>query len=101
MPHGLQPSPTATIPYLKASHEAASRALNSDESDPIRLRHYENQTKTVMLSTLQALAACGNPPLPERYIKDVANIVRQLAQSTSTALGSSLKRYEYLKLLLT
>jgi hypothetical protein len=85
---------------LKAYHEAASRALNLDESDPIRLRHYEKQTKTVMLSILQALAACGNPPLPEYYIKGVANLVRQLAHSMSTALGSLLKRYEPLKLLL-
>ena len=77
---------------LKVAYSAASRALNLDESDPIRLRHYETQIKTVMLSTLQALAACEAPPLPERYIEDVANLIRTLAGSMATALDSSLKR---------
>ena len=77
---------------LKAAYGAASRALNLDESDPIRLRHYETQIKTVMLSTLQALAACKAPPLPEHYIEDVANLIRKLAGSMATALDSSLKR---------
>ena len=77
---------------LKATYDAASRALNLDESDPIRLQHYEKQTKTLMLSTLEALAACGNPSLPEHYIEDIANLVRELAQSMTTALSSSLKR---------
>jgi hypothetical protein len=77
---------------LKTAYEAASRALNFDDSDPIRLRHYEKQTKTVMLSTLQALAACDNPPLPERYIEDAANSIRKLASMMGTALDSSLKR---------
>jgi len=79
---------------LKAAHEAVSRVLNLDESDPIRLRHYEKQIKTVMLSTLQALAAYGNPPLPEHYINDAANSIRQLAGLVAAALNSSLKRYE-------
>jgi hypothetical protein len=77
---------------LKVVYEAASRALNLDESDPIRLRHYENQTRTVMLSTLQALAACENPPLPERYIEDAADSIRELAGAMATALDSSLER---------
>ena len=76
---------------LKATYDAACRALNLDESDPIRLRHYEQQIKTTMLSTLQALAACGNPPLPENYIEDVVIHVRELARSMTTALSSSLK----------
>lgn len=77
---------------LKSVHEATSRALNLDESDPIRLRHYDKQIKGVMLSTLQALAASEKPPLPEHYIKDAVNVVRMLASSTATALDSSLKR---------
>jgi len=77
---------------MKATHKAASQALNLDESNPIRLQHYNKQIKTVMLSTLQALAACKSPPVPERYIEDAANSIRQLAWSTATALKSSLKR---------
>ena len=77
---------------LKAIHDATSRALNLDESDPIRLRHYEKQIKTAMLSTLQALAASENPSLPERYIKGVANSIERLVDATSDALNSSLKQ---------
>lgn len=77
---------------LKVAYEAASRALGLDESDPIRIRHYEKQTKTAMLSTLQALAACETPPLPECYIEDVANLIRKLAGSLATALNSTLER---------
>jgi len=77
---------------MKATHKAASRALNLDESDPIRLQHYNKQIKTVMLSTLQALAACKSPPVPGHYIKDAANSIQQLAQSTAIALKSSLER---------
>ena len=76
---------------IKTIHEATSRTLNLDESDPIRLRHYEKQIKTVMLSTLQALAASEKPPLPGYYIEDAANLVRKLASATTTALDSSLK----------
>jgi len=76
---------------LKAAHDAVSRALNLDESDPIRLRHHEKQIKTVMLSTLQALATQRNPPLPERYVEDAANSIRQLAGSVAIALNSCLK----------
>ena len=77
---------------LKTVYDAASRALNLDQSDPIRLRHCEKQTKTAMLSTLQALAACVNPPLPDSYIKYTANVIRKLAGSMATALNLSLKR---------
>lgn len=77
---------------LKMTYEAASRALNLDESDPIRLQHYEAQIKTVMLPTLQALAACERPLLPEHYIKDAANLIQGLARSMATALNSSLER---------
>ena len=85
---------------LKATYNAASQALNLDESDPIRLKHYERQTKTVMLPTLQALAASGGPPLPERYIEDVANLVQTLAGLMAAALSSSLKRCEDQNMLL-
>lgn len=77
---------------LATTHKAASRALNLDDSDPIRLRYHEKQIKITMLSTLQALAACENPPLPERYINAAANAVRRLASSIAAALASSLKR---------
>jgi len=76
---------------LKKTYEATSRVFDLDESDPIRLRHHEKQIKGAMLSTLQALAAHGNPALPEHYIEDIANLVRKLARSMSTALNSSLK----------
>ena len=97
------PPPSGHVPWpadildghmaLKTAYDAASRALNLDESDPIRLRHYEKQTKTVILSTLQALAAHERPPLPEDYIEDVANSIRKLAGAMTAALGSSLKRW--------
>jgi len=77
---------------LRSAYEAASRALNLDESDPIQLQHHGNQIKTTMLSTLQALAACENPPLPERYVEDTANLIRKLAGLMATALNLSLKR---------
>ena len=77
---------------LKAVHIAASRALNLDEPDPIRLRHYEKQIKTVMTSTLQALAASENPSLPECYISAVADTIRRLAGLVTVALTSSLER---------
>lgn len=60
---------------LKAAHISASRALNLDEPDPNRLRHYEKQIKTVMTSTLQALGASKNPSLPEYYIGAVADTI--------------------------
>ena len=77
---------------LKAVHKAASRALNFDESEPIRLRHYDKQIKTTMPSTLQALVACENPSLPECYVDAVANVIRTLSGSVAIALTSSLKR---------
>ena len=77
---------------LKAVYGATSRALNLDESDPIQLQHHEKQVKTVMLSTLQALAASEQPPLPEHYIKDVVDVVRKLAGLMTAALNVSLKR---------
>jgi len=77
---------------MKAAHKAASRALNLDESNPIRLGHYNKQIKTIMLSTLQTLAACKSPPVPECYIKDAANSIQWLAQSIAIALKSSLER---------
>jgi len=76
---------------LKAAYDAASRSLDLDESDPIRLRHYEKQIKAVMLSTLQALAECEHPSLPEEYIEGAANSIRELAGAITTALNSSLK----------
>jgi len=75
---------------LKAVHNAASHSLNLDESDPIRLRHHEKQIKGVMLSTLQALAECECPPLPEDYIESAANSIRKLAGAVGAALNSSL-----------
>ena len=81
---------------MKAAYQAASRALNLDESDPIRLRHYDKQIKTVLLSTLQAVATHENPPIPEQYIESIAELVRKLAHSMTTALKSSLKRYKVL-----
>jgi len=76
---------------LKAAYDAASRSLNLDESDPIRLRHYEKQIKVVILSTLQALAECEHTPLPEDYIEGAANSIWKLAGAITTALDSSLK----------
>jgi len=77
---------------LKAVHKAASQALGLDDSDPIRLRHYEKQVKTTMPSTLQALAACENPSLPECYINAVTNVIRALVGSVALALTSSLRQ---------
>ena len=76
---------------LTTVFNAASRALNLDESDPIRLQHFEKQIKGVMLSTLQALAACERPPLPEDYIEGVTNSIRKLAEAMTAALNSSPK----------
>jgi hypothetical protein len=94
-------SPSGPVPWpadildghmtLKVAYNAASRALNLDESDPIRLRHYEKQIKAVMLSTLQALAARKRPSIPEDYIEGVANAIRKLAGAMTATLGSSLK----------
>ena len=76
---------------LKAAHNSASRSLDLDESDPIRLRHHEKQIKGVMLSTLQALAECKHPSLPKDYINGAANSIRKLARAITVALNSSLK----------
>ena len=95
------PSPPGHAPWpadildghiaLKAVHNATSRSLNLDESDPIRLRHFEKQIKGMMLSTLQALAECEHPSLPEDYINKVANSIRKLAGAITAALNSSLE----------
>lgn len=95
------PFPSGHVPWpadildghntLKAAHNAAFRSLNLDESDPIRLRHYEKQIKGVMFSTLRALAECKCPPLPEDYIERVANSIQKLAGAVAAALNSSLK----------
>lgn len=77
---------------LKETYEAASRALNLDESDPIRLQHYNKQIRTIVLPTLQALAACEHPSVPECYIEDAASSIQRLAQLMATALKSSLER---------
>lgn len=46
-----------------------------------------------MLSTLQALAECDHPSLPEDYIGGAANSIRRLARAVAVALSSSLKRW--------
>lgn len=75
------------------------RALNLDESDPIRLGHHLKQAETFMSSIVNAMALQTNNPLPIQYIKDmraaVELIVDGLKDALNQATSACVIRYMY------
>lgn len=74
---------------LASAYGISYRALNLDESDPIRLGHHFKQAETFMSSIVDALAVQANNPLPSEYIEEVQESVNLLADGLRDALGQA------------
>jgi hypothetical protein len=63
---------------LTSAYLASQRALELDESDPIRLGHHLKQAETFMSSIINALALQPDNPLPDGYIRTIKERVEEL-----------------------
>lgn len=100
IPSNLPPLPPATtVPWSAEVIEAhrglvstfgiSYRALNLDESDPIRLGHHLKQAETFMTSIVDVLGAQQVNPLPPEYIATVREAVMLLVGGLKAALGEA------------
>jgi hypothetical protein len=96
IPSALPPLPPATqLPWsadtLEAYHGLASaflasrRALNLDESDPIRLNHHLKQAETFMASIIDVLSVQPINRLPAEYVKKIRESVASLTNGLRSA----------------
>ena len=70
---------------LSTAFLASRRALNLDESDPIRLGHHIKQAETFMTSIIDALGSQTDNPLPPSYIREIRNSIALLVSGLHTA----------------
>jgi len=100
IPSTLPPLPPATIsPWpaeiiqahygLISSFESSYRALNLDESDPIRLGHHLRQAETFMTSIVDALSFQTDNPLPPEYVETMKGAVASLIRGLQSALSQA------------
>ena len=96
IPSTLPPLPLASsVPWsaeiteahhgLSAAFSASRRALNLDESDPIRLGHHIKQAETFMTSIVDVLGSQENIPLPSSYIGGIRDSIVLLIGGLHTA----------------
>lgn len=78
---------------LVSSFGISYRALNLDESDPIRLGHHLKQAETFMSSIVNALALQANNPLPIQYIQDMRAAVELLVDGLKDAFNQATSTY--------
>lgn len=97
IPPTLPPLPPAsTLPWspeivqahrgLVSTYMTSYRALNLDESDPIRLGHHLKQGETFMTSIVDVLSTQANNPLPPEYIEEIRGAVESLTDGLRGAL---------------
>lgn len=100
IPSSLPPLPSATAaPWsaevIEAHRGLAStfgisyRALNLDESDPIRLGHHLKQAETFMTSIVDVLSIQQDNPLPPEYIATIKEAVTSLVDGLRVALNEA------------
>ena len=100
IPSSLPPLPVSTtLPWsaeiiqahrgLTSSFGISYRALNLDESDPIRLGHHLKQAETFMSSIVDALSLQEQNPLPTEYIESLEEAVELLVDGLRDALSQA------------
>ena len=100
IPSGLPPLPPATtVPWSAEVIEAhrglvstfgiSYRALNLDESDPIRLGHHLKQAETFMASIVDVLGVQQVNPLPTTYIETIREAVISLTDGLRATLSKA------------
>ena len=100
IPSSLPPLPVSTTqPWsaniiqahrgLTSSFGISYRALNLDESDPIRLGHHLKQAETFMCSIVDALSLQEHNPLPVEYIGSLEEAVELLVDGLKDALSQA------------
>ena len=100
IPSSLPPLPVSTtLPWsaeiiqahrgLTSSFGISYRALNLDESDPIRLGHHLKQAETFMSSIVDALSLQEQNPLPTEYIESPEEAVELLVDGLRDALSQA------------
>jgi len=100
IPSTLPPLPPATaLPWsaeIVQAHQglvlafgSSYRALNLDESDPIRLGHHLKQAETFMVSIVDVFGVQTDNPLPTEFIKVIRGAVTSLVSGLQDALSQS------------
>jgi hypothetical protein len=98
IPSAIPPLPTAAdTPWpadviqahcgLVSAFGTSYRALNLDESDPIRLGHHLKQAETFMTSIVDVFSTQTDNPLPAWYIETIGWAVELLADGLRDALS--------------
>jgi hypothetical protein len=104
IPSSLPPLPPATAhPWsgevvdahrgLTSAFLSSRRALNLDESDPVRLGHHVKQAETFMVSIVDTLSSQRDNPLPTVYIQGVRDAVTSLLAGLQTAMAHATSAY--------
>jgi len=70
---------------LSAAFLASRRAIDLDESDPIRLGHHIKQAETFMTSIIDVLGSQSDSPLPPSYIETIRDSTTQLISGLHAA----------------
>ena len=78
---------------LTAAFLASQRALNLDESDPIRLGHHIQQAETFMTSIANVLGSETGNPLPPNYITETKSSIALLIDGLRTAHSQAASAY--------
>ena len=78
---------------LASAFLSSRRALNLDESDPVRLGHHIKQAETFMVSIVDTLSSQKKNPLPARYIKGIRDAVTSLLAGLHTAKAYATSAY--------
>lgn len=74
---------------LISTYGISYRALNLDESDPIRLGHHLKQAETFMASIVDVLSVQQHNPLPPEYISTIRGAVTLLVTGLQAALSEA------------
>ena len=74
---------------LASAFGIAYRALNLDESDPIRLGHHLKQAETFMTSIIDVFENITDNPLPPTYVETIRRAVESLVSGLRDALDQA------------
>ena len=85
---------------LTSAFLTSQRALNLDESDPIRLGHHLKLAETFMTSIVNALNLQTDNPLPPEYIRTIGESVELLIKGLRVAYSQATLAYVIFLLLL-
>jgi len=100
IPSTLPPlPPPSTLPWsaeiinahrgLVSAFETSYRALNLDESDPIRLGHHLKQAETFIASIVDVLSIQTDNPFPPEYVEVIRRAVALLVDGLRVALSQA------------